>query len=58
MDNPELEEQLKDQLAIIREKAHRCGLNYWQIKKAFEIESLNLTMLSEEEYNLKVAKGG
>ena len=46
-------ELLNDELDILINKAHRSGLNYWQIFKAILDKCLALMMMSEAEYYQK-----
>jgi len=53
MDNPELIELLGGELDIIINKAHKSGMNYWEIFKLIYNRCQSLIGQSEAEYFLK-----
>jgi len=55
VDEPNLIELFESEIDILLNKAHRSGLNYWQIFKVLLNKCLTLMMMSESEYN---SKGG
>ena len=52
-DNIELIELAESEIEFLIEKAHRSGLNYWQILKIFLVKVETLVMRADEEYWLK-----
>lgn len=53
MEEVELKELLESEVDLVISKAHRSGLNYWQILKVVTGKLVTLEMLSEAEYSFK-----
>ena len=50
-DNAEL---LESEAEFLIEKAHRSGMNYWQVLKIFLVKVESLVMRADQEYFMKL----
>jgi len=53
VDNPELIELLETEVDFLISKAHKSGLNFWQILRVFLLRCEGLMIQSEAEYYQK-----